>query len=160
MKFTTCILLCFSLLFASFAYGQNTKAASDNNTILNSAATMPEFPGGTDSMQSYISNTVIYPDDAVANNIQGRVIVKFVVDANGNVVKPMVVHSVNPLLDSAAVAVIRYMPQWKPAENDGSQVSVYMTLPIIFHLDSDNQSTEKVTKKSSSKSVSKSIAKH
>ncbi len=160
MKFTTCILLCFSLLFASFAYGQNTKATSDDNTVLNSAATMPAFPGGIDSMQSYISNTVIYPDDAVANNIQGRVIVKFIVNANGDVTNPVVVHSVNPLLDSAAVAVIRYMPQWTPAEDDGKNVSVYMTLPIIFHLDSDSPPANKVAKKSSSKSVSKTIAKH
>ncbi len=63
----------------------------------------------------------------------GRVIIRFVVDKEGNVVNPKVVRSVDPYLDKEALRIINQMPKWKPGElEDGTKVAVYFTVPVMF----------------------------
>ncbi len=108
---------------------------------------LPEFPGGNDSIPYFIARNVEYPQEAIEKNIQGRVIVRFVVDSMGNVTDPEIVRSVNPLLDSAAIAVVDDMPLWKPGEDNGKKVNVFFTLPITFHIDDDSKPKQKNTAK-------------
>lgn len=93
-----------------------------------------EFPGGIQALMQWLSMNVRYPEDAMKNDAQGRVIVKFVVNADGSISDPTVLKGVETSLDKEAVRVVRAMPKWIPAENQGQKVASYFNIPISFKL--------------------------
>ena len=96
---------------------------------------MPEFPGGQDSLFSYLEANVQYPVIAQENGIQGRVICQFVVNKDGSIVDVVVVRSSGEAsLDKEAQRVIGSMPKWKPGKQRGKPVRVKYTLPVNFRL--------------------------
>lgn len=95
---------------------------------------MPEFPGGTDELQKYLSNNIRYPVAALENGVQGRVICEFVVNSDGKVTNVRIVRGVDPTLDAEALRVINAMPLWKPGKQRGKAVKVRYTLPVNFKL--------------------------
>ncbi len=97
--------------------------------------TMPQFPGGPQELFGFLSKNIRYPKDAMEANIQGRVIVTFVVGKDGSINDARVVKSVNPSLDAEALRVINAMPNWTPGTQSGKAVNVKYTVPITFRLD-------------------------
>lgn len=95
---------------------------------------MPEFPGKVEALMKYMRTNVNYPRKAAENAIQGKVIVKFYVDIDGKVKNPVVLKSVDPLLDEEAIRVVKKMPDWKPGIQFNRKVKVYYTLPVSFKL--------------------------
>ena len=95
---------------------------------------MPQFPGGQAAMMKFIADSLRYPSVAYENGIEGRVIVKFVVDCKGNIVNPLVVRSVDPLLDREAIRLVKSMPKWIPGKQNGKPVNVICLVPVIFKL--------------------------
>lgn len=91
-----------------------------------------EFPGGIQALMQWLSMNVRYPEDAMKNDAQGRVIVKFVVNPDGSISDPTVLKSVEPSLDQEAIRVVMAMPKWEAAENNGQKVASYFNLPIAF----------------------------
>ena len=87
------------------------------------------------SLNEYLGNNLHYPIDAVESGIEGRVIVKFVVNEDGSISKVEVVKSVNPSCDKEAARVVTTLPKWNPGIQDDQFVSVYFTLPIAFKLE-------------------------
>lgn len=94
----------------------------------------PEFPGGMAGITEYLDIAIRYPDEARRNKIEGSVLVKFTVNADGGIENVAVQRSVQAVLDSEAVRVIRAMPNWTPAQAQGKPVSASMALPINFSL--------------------------
>ena len=94
----------------------------------------PEFPGGMAALMKFISDEIIYPSDAQNNNIQGKVILKFVVTADGATDRIEVIGSVDPLLDNEAVRVIEMLPRFKPGKQGGVPVPVWFSIPVIFRI--------------------------
>jgi len=110
------------------------EAPSANDT-LDVAAVMPEFPGGARELMKFISANIEYPEIAQGDMGQGRVIVRFIVDKEGNIIQPKVVRSVDPYLDKEALRIVGLMPKWKPGElDDGTKVAVRFTIPVMFRL--------------------------
>ncbi|MCQ2058342.1 MAG: energy transducer TonB [Bacteroidaceae bacterium] len=95
---------------------------------------MPEFPGGAAALMEYLKKNIKYPQICRENNIQGRVLIKFVVNKDGSIVDPEVIKSVNPYLDKEALRVISGMPAWKPGKQRGQAVRVNYTVPVSFKL--------------------------
>ena len=95
---------------------------------------MPEFPGGTAALLEYLRKNIKYPAVCRENNIQGRVLIQFVVNKDGSIVDPEVVKSVNPYLDKEALRVISTMPKWTPGKQRGKPVRVKFTVPVNFKL--------------------------
>ena len=89
---------------------------------------MPKFPGGSAALMKYLSGNVKYPDTKAS----GRVVVQFVVDADGAVVEPKVVRSVSPKLDQAALNAVKGMPKWEPGKLNGKPVRVKYNIPVSF----------------------------
>lgn len=109
---------------------------SDNDT-LHVSAVMPEFPGGMQELMSFITRNIQYPKEIAQGEagVQGRVVVQFIVDKDGNIVNPKVVRGVDPYLDKEALRIVNSMPKWKPGElADGTKVAVYYTIPVMFRL--------------------------
>lgn len=97
---------------------------------------MPQFPGGEAELLKYIASHIKYPTMAAENNIQGRVVVKFVVGKDGRVGEVVVVRGKDPDLDKEAVRVVKTLPNFIPGKMNGQAVSVWYTLPINFKLQS------------------------
>ena len=93
----------------------------------------PTFEGGdADSFAKYIQKNLKYPQAAVDNGEQGRVVVNFVVDATGKIRNAKVVSGVSELLDAEALRVVSSAPNWTPAKKDGKNIPVNYSVPVIF----------------------------
>jgi protein TonB len=95
---------------------------------------MPEFPGGAVEMMKFLSENVKYPEAAMKAGTQGRVLVTFIVEADGTVTNIKVVKKVSDEIDAEAVRVIKAMPKWKPGMQNGKAVRVKYTIPVTFRL--------------------------
>ena len=95
----------------------------------------PEFPGGTSALMGYLRDNMVVPDTCRENNIQGRVLVTFIVEKDGSITKPVVVKSVNHLLDAEALRLVSAMPKWKPGRQNGEVQRVKYTIPVNFRKD-------------------------
>lgn len=98
------------------------------------AEQMPEYPGGMKEMLKFLQENVKYPENAMKNNVQGRVIVQFVIEKDGTPTEFKVLRSVDPDLDAEALRVMKAMPKWKPGMQKGQVVRVKFTVPVSFKL--------------------------
>lgn len=92
---------------------------------------MPEFEG---NFHNYLNHELRYPALARENDIEGKVLVEFVVNEDGGISAARVVRGIGGGCDEEALRVIRNMPKWKPGKQNGRAVKVFFTLPIIFEL--------------------------
>ena len=95
---------------------------------------MPMYPGGDSELLKYIADHTQYPAEAKANNKQGRVIIRFIVDSEGKVEDATVLKGIDPLLDAEAVRVVSELPNFIPGRQGGKAVSVYYMCPVTFTL--------------------------
>jgi TonB family protein len=95
---------------------------------------MPMFPGGDTELLKYISEHTNYPETAKTKNIQGKVIIRFCVTAEGGVSLISVLKGVDPDLDAEALRVVSTLPSFYPGEQGGKPVPVWYMVPITFTL--------------------------
>ncbi|MCH5236175.1 MAG: energy transducer TonB [Muribaculaceae bacterium] len=93
-----------------------------------------EFPGGQAALMKWLSQNIRYPEAAQQNDIQGRVVVKFVVEKDGSVGHAEIARGVDKDLDREALRVVNKMPKWQPGKNNGVAVRSYFNLPVTFKL--------------------------
>jgi len=97
----------------------------------------PSFLGSTEPgifLKKWVYVYMRYPEEAVKDGIQGRVLVDFVIDEKGNVGDVKVVKGVDPLLDEEAVRVVESSPAWKPGKVRGEKVKTEVSMYIEFRL--------------------------
>ncbi len=104
------------------------------NTVFFIVEEMPEFPGGEEGLLKFVTENTKYPEVAKEKKIQGKVFVQFVINKDGNVEDVKLAKGVDPLLDEAAMNIVKSMPQWKPGKQRGQYVKVSFTIPINFQL--------------------------
>ena len=73
---------------------------------------MPEFPGGQELFLKFIGENVKYPPQAMKDNVQGKVLINFIVMSSGKIENAKVIQSVNTELDNEALRVVKSMPVW------------------------------------------------
>lgn len=95
---------------------------------------MAEFPGGQKALMKWLSDNIRYPEAAQQNDIQGRVVVKFVVEKDGSIGQATIAKGVDKDLDREALRVVKKMPKWQPGKNNGVAVRSYFNLPVTFKL--------------------------
>lgn len=95
---------------------------------------MPSFPGGDAALMNWLRANMIYPPMAETNGIQGRVVVSFIVEADGRITNVTVTRPVNPLLDYEAIRLAKSMPRWVPGKRNGIPVRVRYNIPVNFRL--------------------------
>jgi len=122
------------LTFLVFVCIQKVKDYKTNNQIFDIVENMPEFPGGEMALRIFIADSIRYPIEAQEKGIQGKVYIKFVVNKKGKVTNAIVKRGVDPSLDKEALRVINILPDWKPGTQDGKNVNVGYTVPILFKL--------------------------
>jgi TonB family protein len=107
----------------------------DTDAVFTFAQQMPEFPGGEAELMKYFSKEVKFPNSAEEDNVSGMVLVSYVVDKRGGVKDVRVERNSTGNMDCAteAVRVVKAMPNWKPAMQNGKPVNMKMNIPIKFH---------------------------
>ena len=98
-----------------------------------------EFPGGMEDLMKWLNDHIVYPKEAEKEGIQGRVIIKFVIEADGSVTNPEIIRGVSPALDKEALRIVSEMPKWQAAKVNGKEVASYFHLPIVFRLNKDKK---------------------
>lgn len=93
---------------------------------------MPKYPNGNGGLIADIQKHRKYPETAIAENIEGNVIVGFTVNKKGEVEKLSVERSVHPALDQAALDVMQKLQPWYPAYTDGEAVPVRLKTMVTF----------------------------
>ena len=106
--------------------------------VFHSVEQMPQFPGGEAALMKFLQSHINYPPMAAENNVQGRVVVQFVVDKTGKVGEVKIVRSVDKDLDKEAARVCASLPKFTPGRQNGQAVAVWYTLPVTFKLQGTN----------------------
>jgi len=123
--------------FLAIQKGRNADRLSEitvtgfDNSIHQFAQDMPQFPGGIDSLNSFIQRNLKYPRNST---VEGKVFVMFIVEQDGRISNPEVVKGIDPLLDKSAAEIVSRMPAWTPGKINGKTVRVKYVVPINFKL--------------------------
>ena len=121
---------------------ENTvKNQTDKDKIYTVIEKMPLFPGGESELMKYIGINLKYPLEAQQKGIQGRILVRFVVNKTGKVENAEVIRGLDPAIDKEGLRVVNSLPVWIPGEQKGEKVSVYYVLPITFKLKGNSNSS-------------------
>lgn len=107
---------------------------------------MPKYTGGDEALISFISSNISYPKEARKNNIEGRVILKFIVNEDGGISNVEVLRDLGFGCGEEAARVVAMMPNWKPGKQRGIPVKTYFTMPIAYKLQ-DPAPKKELTKK-------------
>lgn len=102
--------------------------------VFNTVETMPAYPGGEKAMQEFIKANLKYPKEAQDAKIDGRVTIRFVVEKDGSITDVTIIRGIDPACDKEAKRVVEMMPKWMPGKQNGKEVPVYFTLPVVFRL--------------------------
>lgn len=115
-------------------YAENTGLEPEQPYELFDIQKAPGFPGGERALIHYLVESIRYPELARENNIQGVVVVAFVIDQNGKVKDVSVVKDIGGGCGLEASRIVQAMPDWTPGEANGHSVKVRYMLPIRFSL--------------------------
>jgi len=96
---------------------------------------MPQYPGGEDELLKFISRNLKYPKEAILNNIQGKVMVRFVITEKGDIEKIEVIRSLYPACDQEAVRIVKSFSKFTPGKQNGRPAKVWYTIPISFKIE-------------------------
>lgn len=113
------------------AFSQEAKKEL-HREVFTTAEQMPSFPGGRDALNKYIQKHLRYPAKSMKKAIEGRVVLRFIIEPDGELTHAEVIQSMNPECDKAALDIVSKMPKWDPAMQNGAFVAAYYTLPITF----------------------------
>ena len=134
-KQSSVIYLFILLLSSDISFGQNENQITEiQRQILTSAAEMPQFPGGALALRNYLIRNLRYPKKAYKEKVEGKVVAKIVVEPDGSLGDIEIVKKLSPECDAETIRVIKKMPKWNPAMQDGLPVACYYNLPITFRL--------------------------
>lgn len=100
------------------------------------------FPGGDAACYNWIAQNIQYPALAQEQGIQGRVFVQFVVNTDGTLDDVKAVRSPDPSLAEEAVRVVKSMPRWNPATQNGKAVRSRFNIPIMFRLSAPEENQD------------------
>ena len=106
----------------------------EDTTIYNNVEVMPSYPGDMTECYMFIARQMHYPEEAEEKGIEGRVLIRFVVEKDGRLTNFEVIESPDPLLSNEALRVLKQMPKWIPAKNKGKDVRCRYSMPILFRL--------------------------
>ena len=105
-----------------------------DNTIYDIPEEVASYPGDMETFWTFLMKNLHYPEDAEADSVQGRVIVRFVVEKDGSLTNYEILHSPDDRLTDEALRVLRMMPRWQPAKNNGRPVRSRYVVPVAFRL--------------------------
>lgn len=124
-------------IFAMTTLSVQAQADAPKAPIFDVVEVMPEYPGGMTAMVNFMMANMKYPEQAKKQMLQGRTLISFIVEKDGEISNREVFQSSHPLLDKEALRVVGLMPKWKPGRQDGKPVRVRFVIPVSFYMNRD-----------------------
>lgn len=121
----------------AYPQGKIMISLKDDNAPQDVAEQTAEFNGGQKALATWLTQNMQYPEQAIKDGLQGRVIVKFVVGKDGSVSSPVIMKGIAPILDNEAIRLVNAMPAWIPAKSNGKSIATNYVLPVTFKLSSN-----------------------
>jgi TonB family protein len=117
----------------------NDEDTSKEDSNKSGDTTFAQFPGGEVALTNFLNHNIIYPPNAREFDIQGQVVVGFVVNEDGIISEIKIIKSVDKELDAEAVRVVKMLPKFKPASIHGKALKTNYMYPISFKLATENR---------------------
>jgi len=134
------ILITVAFLLFSRAYSQENEV--DKNAVFvgcEDLSTEEErLNCFSEKISAHIAENFEYPELARQMDIQGKVIVDIIIEADGEVNEVRVSQSVDELLDNEAIRVMKLLPKFIPAQKDGQSVRINYFVPINCTLEGED----------------------
>jgi periplasmic protein TonB len=131
MKYFIPVLLVTLLLLCAQSKAQDTSA---KGLATHYNLEKPQFPGGSQELDKYLSLNLRYPNEALKLKVEGEVIITFTIDEEGFVQDIRTVKDIGYGCGPEAERVVRSMPRWYPAKKDGRAIKINYRLPVVFEL--------------------------
>lgn len=123
----------------------------DGEPIFTAVEMSAEFPNGMDGLKNFLKANVRYPEEAKRKGIEGRVFIQFTVKKDGSLSDFTLIKGINQELDQEALRVMKLMPNWIPAKQNGREVNSRFVMPVVFGLSgSSSQSSIQIKEVTSS----------
>lgn len=113
---------------------ENEEDITSENHFFSLGSEVPQFPGGYEALIVFLNTHLNYPKEAREKGFQGRLVISFIVEENGEISSATIVHGIGGGCDEEAIRVIESMPDWEPALKDNKPVRVLFNMPITFKL--------------------------
>lgn len=94
----------------------------------------PYYTEGEEAMQKFIKDNLVYPAEAKEKGEQGKVYVRFVVEADGTITNVSIARGVSPSIDAEAMRIVKLMSNWNPGKYKGTPLLTNVVIPIVFKL--------------------------
>jgi len=117
----------------------DTIKPNTSDQVYSAVQVEPKFPGGYTAFGHFLAQNIYYPDIDKQNKIEGRVIVTFIVEADGSLTNIKVLRAPSQTLSDEAVRVISLSPKWEPGVQNGKPVRVQYTVPVAFTLGNNDK---------------------
>ena len=141
-KLAALTVLCASLVIA-LACSEEKSVDKADDEIFTVVEAYPEFEGGVTAFNAHIMKEIRYPLQARQVGVEGRVDVQFVVDKDGSISHVEAMRGIGAGCDKEAVRVVKSLPWFKPAMQNGKPVRVRMVVPIVFQLKAGETNRDK-----------------
>ncbi len=133
-KFITVILLVFST--AVFAQESTQELSADTILTIATVDTKPAFKGSEKEFYKYIGINFKYPAEARQANVQGRLVVEFIIEKDGSMSNYKITRNLYYGTDKELLRILVLAPKWTPGMKNGQAVRVKMTMPVTLSLSS------------------------
>lgn len=104
------------------------------NHVFMATEVPPSYPGGSRALRKFLGRNLNYPNDAMAEGVEGKVVVQFVVKSDGSLEKPKIIQSLGFGCDEEVLEIVSKMPRWSPGLMAGKPVNSSYSLPVVFRL--------------------------
>lgn len=141
-KYILLILLFFfksTIVFGQTDSPKRCDCKPDTLRVFGDPEKMPTFPGGIDKLIEFLNRNAIYPEKAVEQKIEDRVILAFCVLETGEITDIIALRGKYQILNDEAIRVVKLMPNWEPAIGNGKAVCWKYLLPVTFNLESNKR---------------------
>jgi len=118
-----------TILNLLFVFALSTAAFAKSDGV-----TRPQFPGGDKALVDYLNKTIVYPDEALKQKWEGKSLIGFTINEDGSIANIRIIKSSWHILDLEAMRIIKMMPKWTPAADNGVTKKEMVVLPITFDL--------------------------
>ncbi len=116
-------------------YVEVPPVAEDSSYNLITFEKLPVFPGGERELLKFLAENIRYPPLALENDIQGTVVLRFVVNEDGQMTNMVLIRDIGGGCGQEALRIMNSMPCWKPGEINGHPVKMRFDLPVRFRVE-------------------------
>ena len=126
-------------IFSLYGFSQSEK-------VYESVDQVPVFTKNNGNVQKYLAKNLQYPVDALGKEVEGKVLLSFIITSEGNLKNLQLEKGLTKSTDKEALRVVQTMKKWKPAKVEGKKVATKVTIPVHFYLSDDHRNIAKQLK--------------